>query len=57
MQGDDIPDPYVKTYLLPDRSESNKRKTKVRLSSRHVRYQILERGFLCVVSPPPEGKS
>ncbi|KAF0313358.1 Extended synaptotagmin-2 [Amphibalanus amphitrite] len=28
MQGDDIPDPYVKTYLLPDRSEKNKRKTK-----------------------------
>ncbi|XP_043243544.1 extended synaptotagmin-2-like isoform X5 [Amphibalanus amphitrite] len=27
MQGDDIPDPYVKTYLLPDKSESNKRKT------------------------------
>ncbi|KAF0312661.1 Double C2-like domain-containing protein beta [Amphibalanus amphitrite] len=27
MQGDDIPDPYVKTYLLPDRSEKNKRKT------------------------------
>ncbi|XP_037079252.1 extended synaptotagmin-1-like [Pollicipes pollicipes] len=27
MQGDDIPDPYVKTYLLPDRSEDNKRKT------------------------------
>ena len=29
MQGDDIPDPYVKTYLLPDRSEKNKRKTEV----------------------------
>ena len=29
MQGDDIPDPYVKTYLLPDRSEDNKRKTRV----------------------------
>jgi len=28
MQGDDIPDPYVKTYLLPDRDEDNKRKTK-----------------------------
>ncbi|XP_037089538.1 extended synaptotagmin-2-B-like [Pollicipes pollicipes] len=29
MQGDDIPDPYVKTYLLPDRSEDNKRKTRM----------------------------
>jgi len=28
MQGDDIPDPYVKTYLLPDRSEDGKRKTR-----------------------------
>lgn len=33
MQGDDIPDPYVKTYLLPDRSEDNKRKTKVSVGS------------------------
>ncbi|XP_043212345.1 extended synaptotagmin-2-like [Amphibalanus amphitrite] len=29
MQGSDIPDPYVKTYLLPDRSEDNKRKTRM----------------------------
>ena len=34
MQGDDIPDPYVKTYLLPDRSEDNKRKTRVSDSGR-----------------------
>lgn len=38
----DIPDPYVKLYVLPKKENSNtKRKTEVRLHSRKKREMLL----------------
>ena len=49
MDGTD-PDPYVKTYLLPDPYHSTKRKTKVVRKSLHPTYNEMVR-FECNHEP------
>ena len=43
------PDPYVKTYLLPDPTKQTKRKTKIVHKTTHPTYnEMVSEGVVCV---------